>query len=146
MLAKKFGDQVEFVFIYGREEHQTILDQFMPKAFEQSGGEGRHRAAREMRQQFNMTRRILLDDEAGSIQRRFGNNSNATFVIGVDRRLAYAQFWTQGQALEAFLKPFLRRGGVYQPDLMQKSWQAPPDFQTLSNRLKSLEHRTRPGQ
>ena len=131
---------MEFVFIYAREEHENLLLRLMPpNHLDPSGQISRRAAALQMRRQFHMERQLLFDDDLGSLQRRVGNNPNATFVIGVDRQIALMQNWTHGPSLDHFLEEFLDRGGVRQTDLIQKYRSMPLDLQKVAERMREMK-------
>lgn len=60
-------------------------------------------AARRLRDDFGITRPILVDDLDGTAHRAYGSMPNMTWVVGRGGRLIYKAEWTSATNVEAFV-------------------------------------------
>jgi hypothetical protein len=120
-IARKYRAQAEFIFVYDREEHKEHLDTVVHPSFPKGRLHDRGFLAQEMKRQFKMERRVTVDAATGGLRDRFVGGSNPTIVIGVDGRLDLILEWNDGPTLDRFLDAFLRGGGVYQPNLIERN-------------------------
>jgi hypothetical protein len=126
-VARKYRDQVEFLFVYCREAHPegqrpgrgTRTKQGRPIA-QAATRIDREATARTFCEDMKMSRRILVDEFGDrSFQRVFGSLNNPTVVIDREGKIALKMAWTNGQLLDHFLQPFLAGGGKFDLALAQ---------------------------
>lgn len=123
-LAAKYKEKVDFLFVYCREAHPQGDPRFETKTKKNEPipqpktPEERKRIAQRFCEDMKMTRRILVDEfEPRSVQRLYGGRPNPTIVIDRAGVVALKMAWTQGEALDRFLEPFLAQGGTFNADL-----------------------------
>jgi hypothetical protein len=123
-VAQKYKGKAEFIFVYCREAHPE--GQRQPAGRTQTGKgikqadtiQDRKTTAEKFCDDMKMSRRILVDDFGDqSAQRKYGNLNNPTVVIDVNGKVALKMAWTNGQALDKFLEPFLKNGGTVNVEL-----------------------------
>ena len=108
-LAKDFGDQAHFLFVYVREAHPG--EHYPPhQYFEQKVLHAK--AIRE----FGVRRDILIDSLYGGVHRWYGGVSNMSWIIDHTGLVAYRASWTVASDIRAALSEILqtrdlRRGG-----------------------------------
>jgi hypothetical protein len=122
-VAKKYKGKAEFVFVYCREAHpdrpvKSPASKYGKRINQARTAAERMETAQLFCQDMKMTRRILVDEFGDkSVQRLYGGMPNPTMVVDVDGKLALKMPWTNGKALDDFLKKFLAGGGKFDGDL-----------------------------
>ena len=101
-LADKFGDQVQFVFIYVREAHPGDR---LPA---HSSIAEKVRAAELLREEEEIDIPILVDDVKGTVHRKYSKLPNPVFIIDKSGRVAFRAMWTQPSVLEDALEQLLK--------------------------------------
>lgn len=135
-VARKYRDQVEFLFVYTKEMHPDVVP-FLVDTSEAGGT--RVDAAQAMTTHFKMERRVLMDAVGrSSIQSYFGNQADAVVVIGVDGRLALLLPWSNAWVLDDFLSPFLAGGGRFQDSLARAVPETKIDISETMRRMVEM--------
>ncbi|MSR31680.1 MAG: hypothetical protein EXR99_09265 [Gemmataceae bacterium] len=132
-LASKFKGKAEFLFVYCREAHPEGDKRFNTKtkggkAIGQAASmEERLAIAKAFCEDLKAERTILVDEfNQKSVQRAYGGLPNPTVVVDVDGKIAMKMAWTNGQAVESYLKEFLKGGGKVDRALAEKVPQGRP--------------------
>src|SRR5256714_4262113 len=104
-LAKKIGDQVQFVFVYVREAHPGDS---LPA---HSSIAEKVRAAELLREEEELDIPVLVDDLKGTVHRKYSRLPNPAFIIDRSGRVAFRAMWTQPGVLEDALEQLLEIQG-----------------------------------
>ena len=100
-LAKKFGDAVQFVFIYVREAHPGDS---LPA---HSSIAEKVRAAELLREEEEIDIPVLVDDLKGTVHRKYSKLPNPAFIIDKSGRIAFRAMWSQPNVIEDALEQLL---------------------------------------
>jgi hypothetical protein len=112
-LAREFGGQAHFLFIYVREAHpDRFPDHPAHRLFEQ-----KLQHARDLQAKFDTPRMILLDGLDGEVHRAWGGLPNMSWVLDHTGRVTFKAGWTSAtdvhQALESAIRlRKLKREGI----------------------------------
>jgi hypothetical protein len=107
-IATQYADQkVASIFIYVREAHPG---EYYPH---HDSMQLKLKHARAFREEFNTTRRILVDDMVGTVHRAFGGLPNMTYIVNQAGSVAFRSDWTDAPtaqfALDYLLNAIERR-------------------------------------
>jgi hypothetical protein len=103
-LAREYAHVAHFLFIYVREAHPDAFpDHPAHKSYEQ-----KLQHARDLSEQFQTPRAILVDGLDGPVHRRWGGLPNMSWVVDHTGRVAYKAAWTVAQDLRAVLEDVLK--------------------------------------
>src|SRR5207248_863534 len=100
-LAKKFGDAVQFVFIYVREAHPGDS---LPA---HSSIAEKVRAAELLRAEEEIDIPVLVDDLKGTVHRKYSKLPNPAFIVDKSGRIAFRAMWSQPGVIEDALEQLL---------------------------------------
>ena len=110
-LAKKFGDAVQFVFIYAREAHPGDS---LPA---HSSIAEKVRAAELLRAEEEIDIPVLVDDLKGTVHRKYSKLPNPAFIIDKSGRIAFRAMWSQPNVIEDALEQLLAAQTSADPDI-----------------------------
>jgi len=113
-MAREFGDEAHFLFVYVREAHPGELYPHHT-SFVQKAGQ-----ARDMRKH-GVGRPILVDSLNGDVHRQYGGMPNMSWIIDHTGRVSFKASWTVAFDIQAALEETLelkglrRQGGFVAP-------------------------------
>jgi hypothetical protein len=107
-IARKYGDRVDFVFVYCREAHPNqpfgTLGSDDPSPGQTHTWNERAVRAQSFREEMKVARLILVDEDgAQSVQDQFGGKDNQCIVMDAHGRIALKQAQADPEALDEFL-------------------------------------------
>jgi hypothetical protein len=110
-LYRRFGDEVEFLFVYVREAHPGDV---LPA---HSSNAEKAQAAKLFAEEEDVEMPVLVDELDGGVHRDYGGARNPSYLIDKSGRVAFRMLWTQPKTLRDAIKELLEvqeRRGVQQ--------------------------------